>query len=1037
MRLPEFSVNKRVTTTMMAMILVVVGLISLSKLGLDFFPDIDFPTVSVITTYSGASSEDIETTITKPLEQIVSSVSRIKKVTSQTSEGVSAISAEFEWGTNLDFAAQDLRDQIGMYKNYLPPDASEPLVVKFNFSQFPVIFWGITSDRPVFQLKKLIEDEVAPRLERIDGVASAQVFATDVREVHVDVDKRALESRSLTLDRVVLALQAQNANTPAGNLVERYTDRLVRTLGQFESLADIRRTVVGSGPKGEPIYVDDIAEVKDTIKEVRYEARIQGEKGVFLILIKQSGANTALVGDAVHREMGKVLSSLPADIKFHQVMDQSEMVKDVTKRTTDNAWQGGLLAIVLIFIFLLNWRPTLIIALAIPLSIVTTFIAFYAAGYTLNMLTLGGLALGVGMLVDNAIVVIENTFRHIEEGMDSRSGSVVGASEVGMAITASTLTTIVVFLPMVFATGITAKLTRGLALAITFSLISSLFVALTIVPLLSSFLFRKAKAIRRGPETSGKKPWYLTWQGFENAKAYYRRLLEASLRRRLLFLLSVIGAFVLSLVLIPILGTEFMPTMDRDMLFLKLSMPVGTSLAETNRVTLLVENQAKQDPEITIVSAQVGSSAEVNPSDSGSASSAAGPHEAVFYIGLKKKEQRTRSADQILEGIRAKLPKIKDAKFESLDISASFMGGAQTPIDIKLFGKDLEVLKRTATVIVDRIKGIEGVRDATHTLAAAKPEYHIRIDRERAAQLGLMISQVGTTVQAATLGKVATRYRDADEEIDVRVRFKTPYRDNIAEIGNIPLFTALNKTVYLDQIATIEKGSGPMQISRENQSRRVSITGNISGRDLGSVVRDIKKRLGGLEKELPPGYFVEYGGAYEQMIEAFKVLFAAMALATLLIYMVMASQFESLLHPFILMFTIPLGLIGVVIGLLVTGRPVNLPVMVGFILLEGIAVNNGIVMIDYVNQLVRGGMAKREAILLGCSTRLRPVLLTALTTILGMLPMALATSSGAEFRAPMAVTVLGGLTATTFLTLFVIPILYSLFEKVRFKEKKG
>jgi len=1038
MKLPEFSVNKRVTATMMAMIMVVVGLISLSKLGLDFFPDIDFPTVSIITTYSGASSEDIETTITKPLEQIVSSVSRIKKVTSQTSEGVSAISAEFEWGTNLDFAAQDLRDQIGIYKNYLPPDASEPLVVKFNFSQFPIIFWGIIADRPVFQLKKLIEDEVAPRLERIDGVASAQVFATDIREIHVDVDKRALESRNLTLDRVILALQAQNANTPAGNLVERYTDRLVRTLGQFQSLTDLRRTVIGSGPKGEPIYVDDIAEVKDTVKEARYEARIQGEKGVFLMLIKQSGANTALVGNAVHKEMAKILPSLPADIKFHQVMDQSEMVKAVTKRTAGNAWLGGLLAIALIFIFLLNWRPTLIIAVAIPLSIITTFIAFYAAGYTLNMLTLGGLALGVGMLVDNAIVVIENTFRHIEEGMDSKSGSVVGASEVGMAITASTLTTIVVFLPMVFATGITAKLTRGLALAITFSLLSSLFVALTIVPLLSSFLFRKAKSVRKEDgEPAGKKRWYLTWQGFENAKAFYRRLLEASLRRRKLFLFSVIGVFVLSLVLIPILGTEFMPTMDQDMLMIKIRMPVGTSLAETNRVTLLVENQAKLDPEISIVTAQVGSQAEVNPADSGSASSASGPHEAILYVGLKKKELRSRTAAQILEGLRAKLPKVKDVKFESLDMSASFMGGAQTPIDIKLFGKDLDVLKQTATVIVDRIKGIEGVRDATHTLAAAKPEYHIRIDRERAAQLGLMIGQVGTTVQAATLGKLATRYRDADEEVDVRVRFKTPYRDNIAEIKNIPLFTALNKTVYLDQIATIEQGSGPMQISRENQSRRVSITGNIVGRDLGSVVRDIKKRLGGLENELPQGYFIEYGGAYEQMVEAFKVLFAAMALATLLVYMVMASQFESLLHPFIIMFTIPLGLIGVVIGLMVTGRPVNLPVMVGFILLEGIAVNNGIVMIDYVNQLVRGGMAKREAILLGCSTRLRPVLLTALTTILGMLPMAMSTSSGAEFRAPMAVTVLGGLTATTFLTLFVIPIIYSFFEKVSFKEKKG
>jgi hydrophobic/amphiphilic exporter-1 (mainly G- bacteria), HAE1 family len=1026
---------------MLVLILVVIGTISFTRLGLDFFPDIEFPTVSVVTTYTGASSQDIEATITKPLEGIISSVNRIKKVTSITSEGVSAVTAEFEWGTNLDFAAQDVRDQIGLYKNYLPPDASEPLVVKFNFNQFPVVFWGVTSDMPPFQLKKLLEDEVKPRLDRIDGVASAMVFATDVREILVDVDKTAMESRGLTLDQIILALQASNANMPAGNLVERYSDLLVRTLGEFKSLDDIRSTLVGAAPTGQPIFLSDLAEVKDTLKDVRYEARVQGKNGVFLMVNKQSGANSAIVGNSVNKEMAAVRLMLPSSIQFHTVMDMSDMIKDVTKKTADNAWQGGLLAIVLIFFFLLNWRPTLIIGLAIPLSIVMTFIAMYAAGYTLNMLTLSGLALGVGMLVDNAIVVIENTFRHVQEGKDHKTASILGASEVGMAITASTLTTVVVFLPMVFASGITAKFTRSLALTVTFSLLASLFVALTIVPLLSSYLFRKGRAIMMaGDEASqgtGLKGKLMSWQGFEKARAKYRKALEAILRRRNLALGLIILAFILSLASVPFLGTQFMPPMDQDMLFVKLSLPVGTSLAETDRICRMVEDLAAKQSEINIVTAQIGSQAEVSPSDAASEMSATGTHEAVLYIGLVKKDFRKRSGSQVLESIRSGLPKIGGLKFESLDISSSFMGNTRNPVDIKLYGKDLEVLKTMANAMVERIRDVRGIRDATHTLAAGKPEYHLRLDRARAAQMGLMVGQIGNTIQTATIGKVATRYRDADEEIDIRVRFQERYRDSLDEIRTIPLVTMANKTVYVDQVAAVEKGIGPIKIARENQSRTVSITANVVGRDLGGVIRDVKGRLAGFEKGLPQGYFLEYGGAYEQMTDAFKILLGAFLLATLLVYMVMASQFESLLHPFIIMFTIPMGFIGVVIGLALWGLPVDMPVIIGFILLEGIAVNNGIVMIDYINQLIRGGVPKREAILQGSATRLRPVLLTALTTVLGMLPMALSHSSGSEMRAPIAVTVLAGLTATTFLTLFFIPIIYSMFEKVSFKEKKG
>jgi HAE1 family hydrophobic/amphiphilic exporter-1 len=472
------------------------------------------------------------------------------------------------------------------------------------------------------------------------------------------------------------------------------------------------------------------------------------------------------------------------------------------------------------------------------------------------------------------------------------------------------------------------------------------------------------------------------------------------------------------------------------MILLKVKMPVGTALEETNRVVAMVEKLMSEQPEISIIQGQAGSSSEENAGDSGSAISPAGTHEGLLWVGLVHQDQRKLSDIQILEKIRGRLPQLENVRFESVDMSQMIMGSMGGPVAIKIFGKDLDKLKEIADGIVARINDVPGLRDVTHTLSQGKPEYQIRIDRDRAARLGLMVSQVAGTVQTATLGTVATRYREGSEEIDLRVRFQKQYRDDIQGITNIPIITPQNKVIYVGQVATVEKGEGPIQIAHENQSRLATVTANIAGRDLGSVIRDVQARLGPIQKQLPTGYFLEFGGSYEQMTDAFKILAAAFALASLLVYMVMASGFESFLHPFIVMFTIPMGLIGVVLGLLIAGRPVNLPVWIGFILLAGIAVNNGIVMIDYMNQLRQRGMNKQQAIIDGAVTRLRAVLLTALTTILGMLPMAISRSEGSAFRSPMAITVLGGLTATTFLTLFVIPIIYSLFEKVSFKKAK-
>lgn len=1024
MRLPEFAVSRKVTTGMMAMILVVIGMISFSRLGLDFFPDLEFPTVSIVTTYQGASSEDIENTLTRPLEQVVGSVNRVKKVNSITSEGVSAIMVEFEWGTNLDFAAQDIRDQIGLYKQFLPEAAADPLVFKFDLGQMPIIFYGITADMPTMELKNLIEDEVVPRLERLDGVAAAQVWATEEREILVAVDKSALEVLGVSLDRVLAALRAENINLPAGSLVERHSDFLVRTLGEFRTLDDIRNTAVGATPLGSPIYVKDIAEVRDTMKETRAEARIQRQKGVYLVINKRSGANTAIAGNAVKKELDKILPTLPPGVEFHAAMDQSEMIQFVTRGTTQNALLGGLFAIGLLFLFLRNWRPTLIVALAIPLSVITTFIAFYLAGYTLNLLTLGGLALGVGMLVDNAIVVIENIFRHIEEGKSADAGAGIGASEVGMAITASTLTTIAVFFPMVFASGITGKMTQGLALAVTFALVSSLFVALTLVPLFSSILFGS----RFGPAVVGKTG---RESRFAGARRVYRSLLEKALRRRRWVLAGALAVFALSLALVPFMGTEFMPDSDRNMILLKIRMPVGTSLEETDRVVAMVEERLSREPHVKIISAQVGSQAEQDPMDSASPMANTGTHEAILWVGLEPMDNRDISDKEILEKIRADLPRLRDVKYEAIDIGQAFMG-AGSPVEIKIFGSDLDILKNIADGVVARIDDVEGLRDLTHTLAEGKPEYHIRINREKAYRMGLSVFQVSSAVQTATLGRVATRFRDGNEEIDVRVRLQERFRNSLEELRTLPLVNPADRMVLLDQVAEIEAGEGPIQITRENQARLVTVTANIAGRDLGGVVSDIKRRIDPLERQLPPGYFIEYAGAYEQMQEAFVVMLGAFALAVLLVYMVMASQFESLRHPFVIMFTIPLGLVGVILGLFLAGQPISLPVLIGFIILAGIAVNNGIVMIDYINQLIRRGVEAREAILQGAETRLRPVLLTAFTTILGMMPMALSASAGSEFRSPMAVTVVGGLVATTFLTLFIIPGVYSLVNRIKF-----
>ena len=1048
MNLPEFSVNKRVTVTMLISIVLVLGGISFSRLGLDLLPELDYPVVSVLTQYAGVSSEDIENLITRPIEEAVSVVNRVKSVNSFSQEGVSVVMVEFEWGTNLDFAAQDIRDGIGLIRDFLPEDVTEPLVVKFDISMMPVMFYGVTADdMNTLQLRQLLKDVVKGRLERQEGVASVTLMGGLVREIQVRIDEARLEARALSLEQVVNTLRFGNLNLPAGRITKGYREFLVRSMGEYQNVDEIAHTVVGIVPgEGTPIYLKDIAEVADTHQEVRSYGRTQKRDSIILMISKQSGANTLKVGNRVKKELDEIKRILPASVHFHLFWDQSEVISKVTSRTGGNAVVGGVLAVLMIFFFLRSWRPTVTITLAIPLSIIATFIAMYFAGYTLNLMTLAGLALGVGMLVDNAVVVIENIFRHLEEGEDRILAAKQGAREVGMAITASTLTTMTVFLPMVFAGGIAGKLSRGLALTVSFALFASLFVALTLVPMLASVIFK-----RRRSETQ-----------LEGIKKRYRRLLSWSLSHRKTVLGVIGGAFVASLCLIPIVGTEFMPASDQPFVVMTVEMPVGTSLKETNRVVQEIEALLMREEGVKTVGAWGGLSEETKM-DVAFGSSEAGVHVGQISARLTDKKDRERSNAEIMDDVRSQLPKIEGARFEFMDMGKQMMGGGGlAPVEIKIFGKDIATLKEISEKIARKIEAIEGIRDLDTTLREGKPELRIRIDKERAGRVGLTVGQVAGTIQAAMQGKIAGQLRSEGDEFNIRVRFREHDRSSIEDIENLAVPSPLGVQVPLKQLARLEYGEGPVKINREDRSRIVSITANtfsgkrdfggamrnllslkfgealrdLRGRDLGAIMKDVKAKTKSEMGALPSGYFVEFGGDYEQMMETFVELGAALALAVLLVYMVMAALFESFTHPLVIMFTMPLAWIGVPPILLIAGKTISLVSFMGVIILAGIVVNNGIVLIDYANQLRKRGVERHEALIQAGATRLRPILITSGTTILGMIPMALSTSEGAEMRSPMALTVIGGLITATVLTLVIIPVVYSIVDRISYKTSK-
>lgn len=1022
MFITDFSVRRPVTAMMLVLIIVVLGVISFFRLPVDLLPDLEFPVASVITEYEGVGPEQIETSLTRLIESSVNRVDGVKNIYSASQRGASIVQVEFDWGTDMDLACQEIReklDELGTGYFGLPEDSKRPIIIKYNPADMPLMFLALSggAETEAHRLKEIADDYIEKQMEAVEGVAWVAIFAGAEREILVSLDRELLSAYHLSIAQVIRKLSSENIDLTCGHLKEGYKDHLVRTRGKFESVEELREIVIAVRG-GIPIHLSEVAKVYDTYGEQYVHSRANLEPSVGIMLMKQAGTNTVQVCRRAWRKVRQIEKRLPQGLKITTGFDQAEYINRAIGNLGGNALWGGILAIFVLFLFLRHIRPLVIIGLAIPISLLAAFIPIYFSRMTLNMMSLGGLALAIGMLLDNSIVVLENAFRRMQEGKESRiEAARKGASEVAAPIIASTFTTIGVFVPIAFTTGIAARIFRELALTVSYSLLASLFLALTLVPMMASKILRVSLHQRE--------------ESLLKIKGEYRKFLSISLTHPGRTITIAFTLLLLSLLLIFPIGKEFMPTANDRMFMIQLSLPEGTRLEETNKAAREVEKILLSLPELESEQMIVGIAG------GGSGQDTLTSHQAMGIVRLVKAGERKRKTAEVIEEVREKiraLAQIEKSDFANLQ-TMSIGGEEGKPVEVKIYGKSLTTLAELSKKVRKRIEGIEGLRDVEETFAYGSPEMQIKFDREKCALYGLSVGEAASVLEAAIAGKIATRFEREGEEIDVRVRLREEDRLNLRDIERICILSPQGVEVQVGDIAEIHRSTGPTKIVRENQKRKVSILANISQlRDLGHTMEEVNKKLAGLE--MPLGYFIEYGGSYKSMMESFINLGIAFLLAMLLVYMIMAAQFESLLHPFVIMFSIPFALVGVLWTLFLTGVNLSVNALIGVIMLSGIVVNNGIVLIDYTNRLRKEGMEKREAMLKATEVRFRPILMTTCTTILGVTPMIFMGGSGAEMRRPLALALAGGLLFGSIVTLIITPAVYITLDNLSGRIKK-
>ncbi len=1039
MKITEIAVKRPVTTVMFFIAMIIMGVISIVRTPREMLPSMSYPQVSVITRYEAATPDEIERQVTTVLEDAVGTVGRLQNLSSFSRDGLSLIIAEFMWGTDMNVASLEVREKIDLVKERLPRDSKEPIVIKYNPFELPVVTLILSlregagmGDDALYRMKQTAENIIKNNLEKVENVASVEIKGGREREILVEAEQPRLRATDISLLEVVQVLRDSNMTYPAGTIETGFYEYLVKTDGEFKSIDDIRTQPLKVAyfteeevqrmqrrretPKG-LVFLSDVATIKDTFKERRGLLRYNGREAIAIDIKRQSGSNVVRVAENIRRAVESVRDQLPDDYSLELVYDQSEYIEKSIQGISSSALMGSLLAFLVLFVFLRSFKNSVIVAAAIPVSLAITFIFIYFNNISLNMMSLGGLALGVGMLVDSSIVVLENIFRYNQENPgNSIMNAISGTQEVTGAIISSTLTTITVFFPFVFIAGVAGQLFKELAFTVTFSLIASLVVAVTLIPRMTS-------------EVSSKKSEEPEWTGYMQDR--YRSLLKKFLAKSGFYMGIISAVFIFSLFyILRVADHEFIPRMGGSQFVMNIELPFGTVLERTDRVVETIEGYLYDIEEVTDVISSIGA-AEGDSEDAGSYS-LMGTHQAEIVVSLKTKTAR--QMDAVIDSVRRRIERtIRDADIEYIT-QAGVLGGAlsgDAPIALDVKGDDVREIINVADEVVKRLEEIPYLYGVKSSFRGYRKEFGVVVDRDRASLYNISAQNIALSAQTAIRGYVATTFKQDEEEIDIRVKLAGDRGgEGIDEgrIGRILIRSPLGYDVLLNQVASFSSDAVSPEILRKEGARTVSVTANYADISFAGAVRQVERIMDELQQK-HPDTIIEMSGDRQQMQDSFTSLIFVIILSIVFVYMIMASQFESLWQPFIVIFTLPLSFIGVAMILFVTGTSLSIIALLGIIMLGGIVVNNGIVLISYYNVIEQKGEMGLDSLIEASTTRLRPVLMTAVTTVLGLIPMAIAGGEGAEFRAPLAITVIGGLIVSTFLTLFVVPAVYFFGKK--------
>lgn len=1011
MDITKFTIKRPVTTVVCILIVLMFGLVSFSKVPVDLYPSMEIPALVVRTTYDGASPSEIESLVTDPLEDVLITVSNVEETQSISSSGQSLVIIYFVDGTDMDMASIEVRERVDLIKGYLPEGSDEPMVLSIDPTAEAMMALSITSDYALEDTMTIVDSEIVGRIERIEGVGSVDVSGAKESEVTITLLNEKMEGYDISAQTVLQLLRAENLNLPVGDIAYGSKEMSIRVVGEFEYIEDIKDLPIPTSTG--PVKLEDVALIEETSKEMESYTFVNGTPSITLDINKQTIANTVDVAKEIRKEVESLEKEYP-DLEFKILNDSAKGIESSISSVANAAFLGIFFAVIILFLFLRDSRSTLIVGLAIPLSIIFTFVLMYFMDISLNMISLGGLTLGVGMLVDSSIVVLENIFRYRQKGYSKVEGAYLGTKEVALAVGASTLTTIAAFLPMVFVEDMMAQIFRDLSLTVTASLIASLVVSLTVVPMLASKYIDNVDEKKQNKYFGKILDW---WQKlFAKLDKGYRRVLEKALNRRKLTSTLITGIFIASLLLVPFVGMDFMPELDQGIINVNIALPKGSIEEKTFDITSQVVNIAEdieEDKDII-----------VSVNDDGTAKVA---------IDISEDDNR-RSTVDIIEEIRPDIMEIPGAEFSIKSASLGMMTGSGGAISIEIIGNDIDTLNEIANNFVEILEGIDGTREVDSSSAEAIPEAAITINRDKASLYGLNLATITQTLQLYVQGNVPTKLKVDGTEIDLNVTYSADYATTLSDIKNIEIPTQPGNTVSLGEIADVDIVQGPVTITRNNGSRIVTVNSDLYGLSTSKAQRLISEELD--DYQMPKGYTYDFTGESEMMMESFASLGLALIMSIFLVFFILAAQFESFTTPFIVMFSVPYALTGALLGLFISGTTLSMPAMMGMIMLAGIVVNNAIVLIDYINQLKEKGMTLEEAILKAGPTRLRPIIMTTLTTVLAMLPVALSIGEGTEMIAPLAIAVIGGLLFSTIVTLIIIPINYAILHDMINKRNK-